>query len=318
VRVPAVSSLAQLTSPPVGFQGEPGAIELSDRVLVDLALAGDLASAMSRVVTRLRREGGVARVEWWAPTADGLALGLEAADGRRSTALRSAVPLGPAGALVVTGARWPRELTVAVNRIVPVVRRRWTDEELTRRVIELARRNQALEDFASLVAHELKAPLHAALLEGGATPCVEQALDLVDELLEAARSEAAPGIASTPAEVLADVLRELAPSAAVVAELPAAFPLPPSSLRVVLRNLLANAVAAGAHEISVTVLADDSTLVVDDDGVGLDSAAAYASGSGVGLGLIRRLVARLGGSVELAPRPSGGTRAILAMDGGGR
>jgi signal transduction histidine kinase len=228
------------------------------------------------------------------------------------------VPLGPAGALVVTGGRWTRALTVALNRIVPVVRRRWTDEQLSRHVIELGRRNQALEDFASLVAHELKAPLHAALLGGAAAPCVEQALDLVNELLEAARTEGTPDASSAPSEVLADVLRELAPSAVVVSDLPAAFPLASSSLRLVLRNLLANALAAGAHEIHVSALEDETTLLVDDDGVGLDSVDEYASGSGIGFGLIRRLVGRRGGSVELAPRPSGGTRAILAMQGGGR
>jgi signal transduction histidine kinase len=209
-------------------------------------------------------------------------------------------------------------LTAAVNRIVPVVRRRWTDEQLSRRVVELARRNQALEDFASLVAHELKAPLHAALLSGESTACVEQAVDLVDELLEAARSEGTQSNFAAPADVLRDVLRELAPSAVVVADLPPVFPLPHTSLRVVFRNLLANAVAAGAREIHVTALGDDSTLVVDDDGVGLESAGAYASGSGIGFGLIRRLVTRYGGSVELVPRPCGGTRAILAMQGGVR
>ena len=313
-----MSTLVAPSYSPVRPLPEAPAFGLSDRVLIDLTLAEDVGSGMSRVVSRLRREGGAARVEWWAPTGNGEALALESVDGRRGASLRTAVSLGPAGVLVVTGARWTRELTVAVNRLAPVVRRRWTDEQLSQRVIELARRNQALEDFASLVAHELKAPLHAALLNGEATTCVEQAVDLVDELLEAARSEGAPGAESVPADALADVLRELAPSAVVVADLPDAFPLPLSSLRVVFRNLLANAVAAGAREIHVSAQGDDSTLVVDDDGVGIDANAGYAAGSGIGFGLVRRLVARHGGSVELMPRACGGTRAILAMQGGFR
>ena len=294
---------------------EPKDFELSDRVLLDLTLAEDIASGMERAVTRLRREGGARRVEWWAPSDDGEAYRLAASDGRRNRARRTDVPLGPAGVLVVEGAYWSRELPVAVNRVGPVVRRRWTHEHLAGRVVDLALRNQALEDFASLVAHELKAPLHAALLTADAAPCVEQAVDLVDELLEAARSERAHGESSAPAEALAEVLHDLAPSAAVVADLPARFPLSRSSLRLVLRNLLANAVAAGAREIRVSAVEAEhgSALAVDDDGVGLESADAYRSGSGVGLDLIRRLVIRHGGSVELTPRPSGGTRALLVM-----
>jgi signal transduction histidine kinase len=312
-----MTSTAAPSTSPLRVLPAPAPFGLSDRVLIDLTLADDVESGMGRVVTRLRREGGVARVEWWAPTDDGASLRLVAAAGRGSAAsLRSAVPLGPAGALVVTGERWTRELTVAVNRMVPVVRRRWTDEQLATRMIELARCNQALEDFASLVAHELKAPLHAALLTGQSAACVEEALDVVDELLEAARCESADAGSSAPADALGSVLRDLAPSAAVSAELPTRFPLPQGSLRVVFRNLVANAVAAGAHEIHIGVLEDDSTLVVDDDGVGLDSADAYAAGSGIGLQLIRRLVARHGGSVTLHPRSGGGTRAILAMQGG--
>src|SRR6266545_718617 len=39
-----------------------------------------------------------------------------------------------------------------------------TDDEVASAIIRLARRNEALEDFAALVAHELKTPLQAALL----------------------------------------------------------------------------------------------------------------------------------------------------------
>src|SRR6478672_11450196 len=56
-----------------------------------------------------------------------------------------------------------------------------------RLVEQLARRNEALEDFAALVAHELKTPLHAALLADDPSRLVDEALDLVDELLEAAQ-----------------------------------------------------------------------------------------------------------------------------------
>jgi signal transduction histidine kinase len=82
---------------------------------------------------------------------------------------------------------------------------------------------------------------------------------------------------------------------------------------VILRNLLSNAVAAGARHVhaSATQSASGVGVVMDDDGVGVGATAGYTAGSGVGLRLIQRLAARHGGTLELAPRPAGGTRATL-------
>jgi signal transduction histidine kinase len=314
VNVWFVSILAEQLAPSGRVARRSTALEFADRVILAFVTAEAVAPGMRVVTSLLRRDGGAVRVEWWAPTDDGAALRLEAADGRSTASCRTALPLGPAGALVVVGAGWAPRLTAAVNRLAPLVRRRWTDEQLARRVVELARRNEALEDYASLVAHELKAPLHAALLQQDPVAAVESALDLVDALLEVARNEHAPGASSTPADSLAEALGDLgATEVEVVSNLPERFPLPSASLRLVFRNLLGNAVAAGARNISVAAVDDGDSrmLVVDDDGAGIGG--DYASGSGIGLGLINRLVTRHGGSVELAPRPQGGTRALLAL-----
>src|SRR5271154_2296253 len=53
------------------------------------------------------------------------------------------------------------------------------EELLARSVMKLARRNDALEEFAALVAHEVKAPLQAALATDDPVVFVRQALDLV-------------------------------------------------------------------------------------------------------------------------------------------
>ena len=83
----------------------------------------------------------------------------------------------------------------------------------------------------------------------------------------------------------------------------------------ILRNLLANAVAAGAVHVRVT--ADHSSfswqLFVDDDGIGLEAADRYDAGSGLGLSLSRRIAARFGGVLELAALPARGTRATLSF-----
>ena len=94
-------------------------------------------------------------------------------------------------------------------------------------------------------------------------------------------------------------------------------PIPPAALRVVLRNLLANAVAAGAGHIFISAIArgDRRVLVVDDDGVGLGPTDRYATGGQLGFALCRRLVARFGGVLELKPRAGGGARAVLVLSG---
>ncbi|HEU5211543.1 MAG TPA: HAMP domain-containing sensor histidine kinase [Gaiellaceae bacterium] len=188
-------------------------------------------------------------------------------------------------------------------------------EQLTEATSLLARRNAALEDFAVLAAHELKTPLNAALVADDPRQSVREALALVESLLDAARAAGDPSAPASPAAVLDEVLRDLDPKGLhVVSELPDSFPLPGPALRVLLRNLVRNAVAAGARSIRVYAAqcAGRWTLAVDDDGVGLES-DGYSSGSGVGLGLTRRLAGQYGGEVELAPRAAGGTRALVAL-----
>ena len=180
---------------------------------------------------------------------------------------------------------------------------------------QLARQNEALEDFAALVAHELKTPLLAALAADDPSGSVEEALDLVDELLEAAQDTSSERPFASVADGLDQVLRELGVEVEVTSDLTTTLPLPPGPLRVILRNLLANAAAAGARHVHVSAgrSARSWRLVVDDDGVGLEGAEQYVAGSGLGLSLCRRIAARFGGVLTLAALPSGGTRATLEL-----
>jgi signal transduction histidine kinase len=104
----------------------------------------------------------------------------------------------------------------------------------------------------------------------------------------------------------------------IVASATGEFPIPPDALRLVLRNLLANAAAAGAKHVHVSALArgDQRVLVVDDDGVGLASADQYATGTQLGLRMCRRLLERSGCTLELRPRGVRGTRAVIVAAGG--
>jgi signal transduction histidine kinase len=299
-------------------EGYVGQDSLHD-VVFALATADDLASAIPHLAEWLDRRSEVSRVEWWAMGDDGQGELVAAAGSPRGT--RHNLPLGPAGVLVLHGARPDPEVESALLSLTPILRRRAAEERLTRTAMRLARRNETLEDFAALVAHELKAPLQEAIVAANPAPALEHALDLVDSLLETARKEGLEDGSSSTSDCLEAALSDLdLADAEVTSELPATFPLPPAPLRVILRNLLANAVAAGSRHIHVAAVqtAGFSQLVVEDDGVGLAGVALYAAGSGLGLSLCRRIASRFGGRLELAPRPSGGTRAKLELVGTAR
>jgi signal transduction histidine kinase len=289
---------------------------LGDRVIVEFAAADDVRSGMARVVAMLRRGGGADRVEWWSPTDGGSSLRLEVADGH-GRGRRVVVPVGPAGVVIVVAGGTGPELSAAVRRLAPVLLRRWTEERLAQQAVRLARHNQALGDFAALVAHELKTPLELARFQDDPSVGVERALELVDLLLEAAWAESASQGCASAADCLEEALRDLGPiEAEVTTDLPRQVLLPPMALRVLLRNLVANAVAAGARHIHVGAVASAASwrLVVDDDGVGVAGAEGYVEGSRLGLSLCHRLASRFGGTLELTPRALGGTRASVVVD----
>jgi signal transduction histidine kinase len=286
------------------------AMPVEAQAALELASAEEIDTGMAGVVALLQRGCDAARVEWWSPDEQG-ELRLRAADGAGHGEGRR-YSLGQAGAVVVVGGRCDPGLESALASVMPILRRRCVEERLAGAAMRLARRNETLEEFAALVAHELKTPLEEALLADDPSSALERALDLVDSLIEASRDSRERTHASAAA-CLDDVLRDLGPvEVEVTAEVTASLPLPPASLRVILRNLLRNAVAAGARHVDVTTVRSPGSwrLVVDDDGVGL-AAVGYHAGSGLGLSLCRRIAGRYGGELALAPRPAGGTRATL-------
>ena len=203
----------------------------------------------------------------------------------------------------------------------PVRHSRSTADHLAEQAARLARRNEGLEDFAGLVAHDVRSSLVSALLNDAPRDGLMRALDLVDSILEAVRADRADGGNAPVAECVRQAVADLGDiRAEVITSVTSDFPMPPAALRLVLRNLLANAAAAGTRRIHVSALAsgDRRALVIDDDGVGIGSTEGYATGAGLGLALCRRLVARFGGMLELKPRAVGGTRAVIVMTEAGR
>ena len=295
-----VSALAQTIE-------APASPSLDYALVVDLASASDLGSGLARVLSRARLASGAARVEWWESeqfvAADGLG------GGRRRR-----FELGTVGAFVFYGGNLDYELAAGLQALAPPLRRMRADETLAEKAGELLRRNVALEEFAGLVAHELKTPLHEALLADDASEQLHEALDLVDALLRTARDARPLDAVESPVDCLESVVRDLRARAAdleITFDLAAPLPITVGALRIILRNFLTNALAAGARHVHVATL-DSRTLVVDDDGVG-PAEDGYESGSGLGLELSRRIARTFGARIELVPRPHGGARAMLAF-----
>jgi len=295
-----VSVLAQtIEAPPVP--------PLDYALVVDLASASDLDSGLADVLSRARRASGAARVEWWEGDA------FVAADGLGS-GWRRRFDLGTFGAFVFYGGHLDFHLAAGLQALAPLLRRLRADETLTAKVSELLRRNAALEEFAGLVAHELQTPLHEALLADDASESLHEALDLVDALLRTARDARRLDTVESQVDGIESVVRDLGARAAeleITFDLATSLPITVGALRIILRNFVTNALAAGARHVHVATL-DSQTLAVDDDGVGL-AEDGYESGSGLGLELCRRIATTFGAHIELASRPHGGTRALLGF-----
>ena len=191
-----------------------------------------------------------------------------------------------------------------------------TAERLAEHASRLARRTEALEDHAALLAHEVKSSLLSALHSDDVRRGVINAIELVDSILEAVQAEGDTGDSSALTvdcvrQAVADSKRRMEVITGPVEDLP----IPSGVLRLVLRNLVANAAAAGARRIHIwsRTQSDRSILVVEDDGIGPISSSGYATGTRLGLTLCRRLVARFDGVIELEPRTVGGSRATVII-----
>ena len=98
-----------------------------------------------------------------------------------------------------------------------------------------------------------------------------------------------------------------------------------------LRNLIDNAARHAKSEVSVAVYAcgEHAVLTVDDDGPGIAPAdrervfgrfvrldanrSRSAGGAGLGLAIVREIVAAHQGSVSITDRPGGGTRVTVQL-----
>jgi signal transduction histidine kinase len=206
--------------------------------------------------------------------------------------------------------------------------------------------------FTAAVSHELRTPLARmlALLESATLPGsdvaelmeqarqeVEQARELIDDVLFLGELETGREVVSLGHTQAKPIVEEVAASFAeranhaetsldVRVDERVELPLRPRMMRVVLENLLANAVRyAGPGSTCVVEVSGPATgpvLVVSDDGKGVDALdlprlferfyrgdqARTSRGTGLGLAIVKHVVTSAGGEIEATSQPGSGLR----------
>jgi signal transduction histidine kinase len=215
---------------------------------------------------------------------------------------------------------------------------------------ELSAYQELRAGFTAAVSHELRTPLARllALLESAALPGsdvgelmeqarqeVEQARELIDDVLFLGELETGREVVSLGRTLAQPVVEEVVASfaeradhAEIALEARAddgvELPLRPRMLRVVLENLLANAIRyAGQGStcvVEVTEPAEGPVLSVSDDGKGVEAAdlprlferfyrgdqARTSRGTGLGLAIVKHVATAAGGDVEATSEPGHG------------
>ena len=206
--------------------------------------------------------------------------------------------------------------------------------ERERREGELARHNERLERFASVVGHDLRNPLRVAqgrielAREGddgdhldSAAGAVDRSLSLLDDLLTLARDGERVGDVE-PVDLAATCegcWRNVETGDATLrVETDRTVRADPGRLEQLVENLLGNAVEHGGEAVTVTVGGLDDGFYVADDGPGIPPErrervfdVGYTTGeerTGFGLNIVREIADAHGWTVRATGSETGGAR----------
>jgi PAS domain S-box-containing protein len=199
---------------------------------------------------------------------------------------------------------------------------------------ELKRRNRRLDEFASVVSHDLQNPLSVAAgsIDLAKAECnsehlerTEHALDrmedLIEDLLALARGDEA---VTDPRPVdIAEIAQKCwknveTTGATFVTEVDKTVYADESRLMQLFENLTGNAVEHGGSEVTVTVGNLDNGFYIEDNGCGIPEdeyddvfTPGYSNsddGTGFGLSIVDQIVAAHGWEIRLTEGTSGGAR----------
>ena len=261
-----------------------------------------------------------------------LALGVAATVVRpvtRASEMANAVADGDLSVRIpVTGRDEVATMSTAVNSMA---------DRLVGQIDNLEQANRAQRQFVSDVAHELRTPTTALLASAEAledprsrdraaalvAPQLRRLAGLTEDLLEISRMDAGRAELVTDRIDLADLIAEVMTDSGVGERVayrgPAELQLTtdPTRVRVVLRNLVANALQHGAAPVivAVSVAEPEAVVSVHDSGAGVPAdlrervfgrfvrgdEARHGSSSGLGLAIAAENARLLGGSLTLEP-----------------
>jgi two-component system osmolarity sensor histidine kinase EnvZ len=195
------------------------------------------------------------------------------------------------------------------------------------------------------VSHDLRTPLSRLRLglemsgadpqlKDGMTADIEEMDRIVNQFLDFARTDGGEtpqhaDLAAIAAEIAAHYHRHGRSVATDLANVPR-LSLQTMAMRRVVLNLVDNALRYGEKEVTITVHAKDSVVVLDvaDRGPGipaseverlkrpftrLEAARSDKGGAGLGLAIVERVGRAHRGSFELLPRPGGGLLAEIRL-----
>jgi PAS domain S-box-containing protein len=209
---------------------------------------------------------------------------------------------------------------------------------------QLRQQNERLDEFASVISHDLRNPLDVA--QGRATLLAEQTesehldpllrtLDRMEAIVEDTLTLARQGdtISDTESVNLTDLAGKCwanvdtdEATIEIVDEM--TFQADSDRLRHVFENLFRNAVEHGAADVTVRVGSrNDGGIYVEDDGPGIPVAdreevlepghSSAHGGTGFGLTIVKRVVEAHGWELSITDGVDGGARFEIEMDGQG-
>ena len=189
----------------------------------------------------------------------------------------------------------------------------------------LEERQRIARDLHDTVAQDLAFIASRGRELGGTSPELARIAGVAESALASSRG-AIVAFSASPDEPLGTAIGRLAPmlatragcrvTLAVQDEVHLTRPAHDALVRIV-SEAISNAVRhARPSEITVSLVADDDlTLIIADDGIGIDSADSTPS-AGFGLGNMTHRVEALGGTLSFAARPEGGTSVEIRIPAG--
>ena len=222
---------------------------------------------------------------------------------------------------------WADTVTEAFGRIDQLQRLKTREEELTRE-------RDRLDQFASVVSHDIRNPINVASgrLKLAAEECDSEQLEIIDraltrmeELIDDALVLARQGqtVGETEAVALADLVSQCwgtvaTADATIDCRSDAVIRADRSRLADVFENLFRNSVEHGNSDVSITVATTESGFYVADDGPGIPpddrerifetGYSTETDGTGFGLAIVREIVEAHDWAISVDDSADGGAR----------